>query len=109
VFNHPLFIGNDANDVLNFFSVPSLTTPGTVPDPGNPGKFLPVTNPGFNSCAAGCLNPFTGLYLGNDGKPLNIQSFRGATFNQAKNFLGLGGPAATVTPRILQLSFRFRW
>jgi len=109
VFNHPLFISNDANDVLNFFSIPSLTVEGTVPDPKNPGHNLPVTNPGFNTCTAGCLNPFTGLYLGNDGKPLNINNFRGATFNQAKNFLGLGGPAATVTPRILQLAVRFRW
>jgi len=109
VFNHPLFIANDANDVLNFFSLPSLTTTGTVPDPNNSGKFLPVTNPGFNSCTGGCLNPFTGLYLGNDGKPLNIKNFRGATFNQAQNFLGLGAPAATVTPRILQLAVRFRW
>ena len=109
VFNHPLFISNDANDVLNFFSVPSLTVEGTVPDPNNPGHFLPVTNSGFNSCTANCLNPFTGLYLGNNGTPLNIKNFRGATFDQAKNFLGLGGPAATVTPRILQLSVRFRW
>jgi hypothetical protein len=109
VFNHPLFISNDANDVLNFFSVPSLTATGTVPDPNNPGKFLPVTNPGFNNCTGGCLNPFTGLYLGNNGTPLNIRNFRGASVNQAGNFLGLGAPAATVTPRILQLAIRFRW
>lgn len=109
VFNHPLFISNDANDVLNFFSMPSLTTAGNVPDPGNPGGFLPVTNPAFNTCTSGCLNPFTGLYLGNNGKPLTISNFRSATFDQAKNYLGLGGPAATVTPRILQLAIRFRW
>lgn len=95
VFNHPLFISNDANDVLNFFSLPSLGTVGTP-------------NASFN-CTKGCINPYTGFYLGNDGKPLNIKNFRGATFDQAKNFLGLGGPAATVTPRILQLAVKFRW
>jgi len=95
VFNHPLFILNDANDVLNFFSLPSLGKVGTP-------------NADFN-CTAGCINPFTGLYVGNDGKPLNIKNFRGATFDQAKNFLGLGGPAATVTSRILQLAVRYRW
>lgn len=95
VFNHPLFISNDANDVLNFFSLPAL---GTSSNP----------NPNFN-CTANCINPYTGFYLGANGKALNISNFRGVTFDQAKNFLGLGGPAATVTPRILQLSFRFRW
>lgn len=103
VFNHPLFIANDANDVLNFFSMPSLL----VQDPNNPqGPLIPNAN---YTCTGGCINPLNGQYLGNDGTPLNIKNFRGATFDQAKNFLGLGGPAATVTPRILQLSFRFRW
>lgn len=95
VFNHPLFIAYDANNVLNFFSLPSIGTVGNA-------------NPDFN-CTSNCINPFTGLYLGANGQPLNIKNFRGATYDQAKNFLGLGGPAATVTPRILQLSFRFRW
>src|SRR5579859_943481 len=103
VFNHPLFIANDANDVLNFFSLPSLL----VTDPNNPNG-PKIANPNY-TCTGGCINPLNGQYLGNDGTPLNIKNFRGATFNQAKNFLGLGGPAATVTPRILQLSFRFRW
>jgi hypothetical protein len=108
VFNHPLFIANDANNALNFLSLPSLTIPGLVPDPGHPGKTLPVTNTGYN-CAAGCVNPLSGLYLGNDGSPLNIKNFRGATYDQAQNFAGLGAPAAVVTPRILQLAIRFRW
>jgi hypothetical protein len=27
----------------------------------------------------------------------------------ATNFLGIGNPAADVTPRIMQLAIRFRW
>jgi hypothetical protein len=103
VFNHPLFISNDANDVLNFFSLPSLL----VTNPANPtGPKIP--NPNY-TCTGGCINPLNGQYLGNDGKLLNINNFQRATFDQAKNYLGLGGPAATVTPRILQLAIRFRW
>ena len=104
VFNHPLFIANDANDVLNFFSLPPLQVHQNPNDSTSPL----IPNPNY-TCTGGCINPLNGQYLGNDGTPLNIKNFRGATFNQAKNFLGLGGPAATVTPRILQLSFRFRW
>jgi hypothetical protein len=104
VFNHPLFISNDANDVLNFFSLPPLQVHQNPNDPTSPL----VPNPNY-TCTGGCINPLNGQYLGNDGTPLNIKNFRGATFDQAKNFLGLGGPAATVTPRILQLSVRFRW
>ena len=104
VFNHPLFISNDANDVLNFFSLPALKVHS---DPNDSTSPL-IPNPNY-VCTAGCINPLNGQYLGNDGKLLNINNFQRATFNQAKNFLGLGGPAATVTPRILQLAVRFRW
>jgi hypothetical protein len=96
VFNHPLFIANDANDVLNIFALPSL---GAVGSP----------NANFN-CTAGCINPYSGFYLGNNGKPLTVSSFRGATVDSAANFLGAGSPAApTVIPRTLQLAIRFRW
>jgi hypothetical protein len=104
VFNHPLFISNDANDVMNFFSLPPLKVHSNPNDPMSPL----IPNPNY-VCTGGCINPLNGQYLGNDGKLLNINNFQRATFNQAKNFLGLGGPAATVTPRILQLSFKFRW
>jgi hypothetical protein len=96
VFNHPLFIANDANDVLNIFNLPSMGAVG-------------AKNANFN-CTAGCINPYTGFYLGNNGKPLNVNSFRGATVDSSANFLGAGSPAApTVLPRILQLAIRFRW
>jgi len=104
VFNHPLFISNDANDVLNFFSMPALQVHSNPNDPNSPL----IPNPNY-TCTGGCINPINGQYLGNDGKLLNINNFQRATFDQAKNFLGLGGPAATVTPRILQLAIRFRW
>jgi Carboxypeptidase regulatory-like domain len=104
VFNHPLFIANDANDVLNFFSMPALLVHS---DPNNSKSPL-IPNPNY-TCTAGCINPLNGQYLGNDGKLLNISNFQRATYDRAQNFLGLGAPAATVTPRILQLAIRFRW
>jgi len=67
-----------------------------------------VPNPNYN-CTASCINPFTGLYLGADGKALTISDFQRATVNSAANFSNLGAPSAVVTPRILQLAVRFRW
>src|SRR5260370_18404160 len=59
VFNHPEFILNTSNDALSgIINLPALTANG-------------ATNPNFN-CTAGCINPFSGLYLGNHGAPLNI-------------------------------------
>jgi hypothetical protein len=78
VFNHPLFILNNANDVLNFLSLPQVTVNG-------------APNPNFN-CTASCLNPFTGLYLGAHGQVLTLANFQRATFDAAKNFNGLGAP-----------------
>jgi hypothetical protein len=95
VFNHPLFIENNGNDVLNVLSLPPLQVNG-------------VANPNFN-CTVSCINPFSGLYFGANGQPLTLASFQRATFDQAKNFNALGGPAATVGPRVLQLAIRFRW
>jgi hypothetical protein len=95
LFNHPGFIFNNSFDALNLLRMPALTING-------------VPNPTFN-CTASCLNPFTGLYLGANGQPLTLANFQRATFNAAKNFNGLGGPAGEVTPRIIQLAIRFRW
>jgi hypothetical protein len=95
VFNHPLFIFNNSFDALNLLSLPRLTING-------------APNPDFD-CTASCLNPFTGLYLGTDGQVLTLANFQRATFDAAKNFHGLGGPAGVVTPRIIQLGTRFRW
>jgi len=100
VFNHPLFILNNSNDVLNFFSLPKLTVTNSL------GQVVP--NPNYN-CTASCINPYSGLYLGANGQPLNISDFQRATVNSAANFSNLGAPSAVVTPRILQLAVRFRW
>jgi hypothetical protein len=92
LFNHPLFILNNGNDVMNFFSLPAI-------------------GPGFD-CAQNCINPYTGFYLGSDGSALNIRDFRSGRVDQnfaTPKFLGLGNPSATVTPRKLQLVIRFRW
>jgi len=95
LFNHPGFIFNNSFDVLDLLRLPALTVNG-------------APNPNFN-CTASCLNPFNGLYLGANGQPLTLANFQRATFNAAKNFNGLGGPAGEVTPRIIQLAIRFRW
>jgi len=111
VFNHPNFIANDSNDNISSIGLASLTVPGTVPDPGNPGGFLPITNAGFN-CTASCVNPFSGLYLGANGAPLTLNVFRSgrADKNLLKpNFASLGNPAADVQNRIIQLALRIRW
>jgi len=104
VFNHPLFILNNANDALTFLALPTLQVPV---DPNNPNG-AQMANPNFN-CTASCINPFTGHYLGANGSPLNLKDFQRASFNGSQNFAGLGGPSATVTPRIMQLAIRFRW
>jgi Carboxypeptidase regulatory-like domain/TonB dependent receptor len=95
LFNHPGFIFNNSFDALNLLRLPALTVNG-------------APNPNFN-CAASCLNPFTGLYMGASGQPVTLATFQRATYNAAKNFNGLGGPAGEVTPRIIQLAIRFRW
>jgi Carboxypeptidase regulatory-like domain/TonB dependent receptor len=95
VFNHPGFIFNNSFDVLNLLRLPAPTVNG-------------APNSNFN-CTASCLNPYTGLYLGADGQPLTLAKFQRATFNAAKNFNGLGGPAGEVTPRIIQLAVHVRW
>jgi hypothetical protein len=94
-FNRPLFIFNNSFDALNLLPLPRLILNG-------------VPNPNFN-CTASCLNPFTGLYLGANWQALTLANFQRATFDEAKNFNGLGGPAEVVTPRIIQLAIRFRW
>jgi hypothetical protein len=99
VFNHPLFILNNGNDSLSVIPInqPSITVKGAT-----------VSNPNF-VCAAGCVDPNTGFYLGADGRPLTLKDFQRASHAAGLNFNGLGAPAATVTPRIIQLAIRFRW
>src|SRR5258708_10613419 len=98
VFNHPGFILNNSNDALSgIINLPALTANG-------------ATNPNFN-CTAGCINPFSGLYLGNNGAPLNISNFRSGRVDKNflnPNFAGLGNPSATITPPKLQLPSRLR-
>jgi hypothetical protein len=99
VFNHPLFILNNGNDNLAVIPInqPSMTVNG-----------VPVANPNF-VCTAGCIDPNTGFYLGADGTALNLKDFQRASHGAGLNFKGLGAPAATVTPRIIQLAIRFIW
>jgi hypothetical protein len=100
VFNHPLFILNNGNDNLAVIPInqPSITNAAGAT----------VSNPNF-ACTAVCIDPNTGFYLGANGRPLNIGDFQRASHAAGLNFNGLGAPAATVTPRIIQLAIRFRW
>ncbi len=95
VFNHPLFILNNGNDAL----AGVITLPGTI-------------GAGFD-CTANCINPYTHLYLGNDGSALNVSDFRSGRvdkdFNGTPRFGGLGNPSGDVTSRIMQLAIRFRF
>lgn len=98
IFNHPLFILFNTNDVLSLMPV--------VAD---------------RNCR-GCLNAFTGRYIGADGRELKIQDLQnGRVSRDLQNGIfaalnpggirgqGIGDPAGTDIPRTVQLSLRFRW
>jgi Carboxypeptidase regulatory-like domain/TonB dependent receptor len=98
VLNHPNFIANDSNDVISALGLPKLGA-------------------GFN-CAASCLNPYTGLYLGANGQPLTVSVFRSGRpdkYLASSNFAGMGDPAATAlgtsagANRVIQLALRVRF
>jgi carboxypeptidase family protein/TonB-dependent receptor-like protein len=108
IFNHPNFIGNDSNDTINALHIASLVST-------NAAGVSTGTNAGFN-CAASCVNPFTGLYLGANGAPLTLGVFRSGRPDKnlaATNWASLGDPAVTTAPgalnRIIQLALRIRW
>ena len=104
VFNHPLFTQNNGNDNISVLTLPALQVHSIPGDDTSPL----IANPNFN-CAASCVNPFTGLYLGANGAALTLHDFQVGRLDkdlQNTNFAGLGNPAAgpatggTVTPRI---------
>jgi hypothetical protein len=107
VFNHPNFIANDSNDNISAIGLSPLVVPV---DPKKPSG-LQMTNANFN-CAASCVNPFTGIYLGANGAPLTLSVFRLGRADknlQASNFNSLGNPAADVQNRVIQVALRIRW
>jgi hypothetical protein len=108
VFNHTNFIGNDSNDTVNALPIPSLVS-------HDANGISTGTNAGFN-CAASCVNPFNGLYLGANGAPLTLAVFKSG--RPVKNLLdpqwsGLGNPASDTAPgalnRVIQFAVRIRW
>ncbi|HVS87133.1 MAG TPA: TonB-dependent receptor [Candidatus Acidoferrum sp.] len=108
VFNHTNFIANDSNDNISALGLASpLTTTTTA------GVTTFTTTANFN-CAASCVNPFSGLYLGANGAPLTLGVFRSGRADKnlsSANWASLGDPAATVqgSGRIIQLALRIRW
>jgi hypothetical protein len=112
VLNHPNFIGNDVNNSISAIGLASPLLTKT-----KAGVTTYSTNPGFN-CAAACVNPFSGLYLGANGAPLTLSVFRSGRPDKDlanPNFAGLGDPAATAlgtsagANRVIQLGLRVRF
>jgi len=92
IFNHPLFLLYNTNDVL------SLMAPSADPN-----------------CRV-CLNAHTGRYIGADGQVLKIQDLQNGRVSRdlqdpkfGPSLQGLGDPAGTDISRTVQLSLRFRW
>ena len=88
VFNHPNFLFYNSNDVLN------VMPPSTDPN------------------CRGCLNAFTGEFVGTDGHILHVGDLtHGRTGTDWLNprFRGMGLPAAADNPRQIQLSLAIRW
>jgi len=69
VFNTPFLILNNGNDVLSFLSLPKLMVPLNAANPNGP-----MTPESQLRQLHGCINPMTGLYLGNHGTPLNVSN-----------------------------------
>ena len=73
LFNSPLYILNNGNDALaGVIRLPPTGFQTLVP--GQPGQFTYSTNADFN-CSTGCVNPYSGFYLGANGAALNIKDF----------------------------------
>ena len=128
LFNHPNWQGFNSNDVISFLSItpafftdPTLCPGGTVPC-ANSGQALAPSLGGIPSYApiaashgcTGCINPFTGQYVGQTGRILHIQDLRHGKLDRSlfpsnQEFFGLGDPAAAELPRTIQLSFRVRF
>src|SRR5258708_2687491 len=103
LFNHPNFTANDSFDTLNALSLPTL------------GPNFNCADRTTKDCRNGYLNPYTGLYLGANGAPLNISTFLSGRPDKnlaSPNFAGLGDPGATVlglstgAGRVMQLPLR---
>jgi hypothetical protein len=107
VFNRTNFLGFNGLDALNGFSIPSLTTTDAN------GNTIP--NPGFNSSCAGCLNPFTGQFVGSSGQILHLRDLQRGLVSPKKNLYsvfgpaGIGDPIAADIARQIQLTLHVRW
>ena len=112
IFNHTNFIANDSNDSISALTLPSPLKTKTVA-----GVTTFSTNAGFN-CAATCINPFSGLYLGADSTPLTLGVFTSGRPDKNlnpnfTNWASLGDPASDTAPgslnRVIQVAVRIRW
>jgi hypothetical protein len=94
ILNHTNFLLNNGNDTLDLL-------PLGVDDNG-----VAIRN-----CRS-CLDPYTGHYIGSDGRVLHIQDLRsGRVSKDLQNpiFGGLGDPSSTDSARTVQVSARFRF
>jgi hypothetical protein len=83
----------------------------------NKNDALSLVAPSTDPNCRGCLNAFTGRYIGMDGRVLTIQDLQsGRVSRDLQNGIfasaasqGLGDPVGTDITRTVQLSVRFRW
>jgi len=94
IFNHTNFLLNNGNDTLNLLPL------------GVDANGVAIKN-----CRT-CLDPYTGHYIGSDGRVLHLQDLQsGRVSKDLQNpiFGGLGDPSSTDSARTIQLSVRFRF
>jgi hypothetical protein len=107
VFNHTNFLGFNGLDTLNGFAIPSLTTTDAL------GNTIP--NPGFTSTCMGCLNPFTGQFVGSSGRILHLGDLQHGLVSPKNNLYSAFGPAGIGDPTVadiarqIQLTLHVRW
>ena len=94
ILNHTNFLLNNGNDTLNLLPL------------GVDANGVAIKN-----CRS-CLDPYTGHYIGSDGRVLHIQDLQtGRVSKDFQNpiFAGLGDPSNTDIARTIQVSARFRF
>lgn len=119
IFNHPNWQGFNSNDATSFLSIPQPVLFNPAADPTICGGAADCANPDWATIAAshtctGCINPFTGQYVGQTGRVLHIKDLQHGKLDKSlfpsnQEFFGLGDPASAELPRTIQLSFRVRF
>jgi hypothetical protein len=92
VFNRANFQTFNANDDLDFLTVPAFAA-------------------GYQNCTT-CINPLTGQYIGSGGQVLHLSDLQHGRVSPSllsPTFGGIGDPGSTDIPRQIQLSIRIKF